>query len=649
MGKINILEKHVAELIAAGEVVERPSSAVKELVENCIDAGASCITVEIRHGGITFIRVTDNGCGIAREDVPTAFIRNATSKIKSSTDLDRIGTLGFRGEALASICAVARVELITCEKGNDLGTRYEINGGEQQFFDDFGCPEGTTIIVRDLFYNVPARMKFLKKDVSEANAVAGVVDRIALSHPEVSFNFIRDGKKTLSTPGNGDLYACVYSVYGRDFAKTLVPIDYELNGIKVTGFVSKPLDARGSRSMQHFFLNGRYVKTRTAMAAMEEAFKNSIMVGKFPACVMFLETPLDAVDVNVHPAKIEVRFLDEKVIFNAVYYAVSAAISKNDKPRVVSFEKSKPSPKLDDKKNITEDKFTYVPQKKNDVIKNELTFLDIESQEYDKPLKIPEISKSDDDQPEVFIPRRLNLHANEKITEKLPEKKIEPEIKSAFDAIKIESQVQMPLPDNLNSFKKPENEKKFNVIGEAFKTYVIVEESDDQLLIIDKHAAHERLIFEKLKSQNRQIYSQTLISPCFITLSKEEYDVILDNVEILRDAGFAIEDFGSSMIKVSEVPSYISSDDFEPIILEVAGHLKQNKKDITTAKLDWLYHNIACRAAIKAGVPLKKEEMIALVNQLRENPEIKYCPHGRPVFIVMRKRDLEKQFGRINS
>lgn len=628
MGKINILDKHVAELIAAGEVVERPSSAIKEMVENCIDAGASCITVEIRSGGITFMRVTDNGCGISREDVPKVFIRNATSKIKNSTDLESIGTLGFRGEALASICAVAKVELITCVDGDEIGTRYEINGGKEEFFDDFGCAAGTTIIVRDLFYNTPARMKFLKKDVSEANSVAGVMDRIALSHPEISFNFIRDGKKTLSTPGDGDLYSCIYSVYGREFVKTLVPLDYELDGIKVTGFVSKPLDARASRSMQHFFLNGRYIKTRTAMAAMEEAFKNSIMIGKFPACVMFIEVPLDTVDVNVHPAKIEVRFSDERVIFNAVYYAVVAAISKNDEPRRMSFENEKEIPKqvFEPKKfSVFEQKpveknFTYTPLKKSVIVDQE----------------------ESEDEPEVFIPKKVNLHIDKQTIENQKIIKVEkkPEINehNVNFATEEVSQQKIIQPD-IN----------VNVIGEAFRTYVIVEDSDDQLLIIDKHAAHERMIFEKLKSQDRKIYSQTLLSPVVITLDKEEYDAIISNVEVLEKAGFDVEDFGSSMIKIKAVPVYIANEDFRNPILEIASYLKQNKKDVTTTKLDWLYHNIACRSAIKAGDSLKEQEMLQLVRQLKENPDIKYCPHGRPVFIVVKRKDLEKQFGRING
>lgn len=639
MGKINILDKHVAELIAAGEVVERPSSAIKEMVENCIDAGASCITVEIRSGGITFMRVTDNGCGISREDVPKVFIRNATSKIKNSTDLENIGTLGFRGEALASICAVAKVELITCVNGDKIGTRYEINGGKEEFFDDFGCAAGTTIIVRDLFYNTPARMKFLKKDVSEANSVAGVMDRIALSHPEISFNFIRDGKKTLSTPGDGDLYSCIYSVYGREFVKTLVPLDYELDGIKVTGFVSKPLDARASRSMQHFFLNGRYIKTRTAMAAMEEAFKNSIMTGKFPACVMFIEVPLDTVDVNVHPAKIEVRFSDERVIFNAVYYAVAAAISKNDEPRKMTFEGDK-----ENSKQVFKPKKVSMPETKP--VEKSFVYTPFKSESLEKSVMVNQ--EKEEDEPEVFIPQKSNLHIDKLNVEKQKIVKVEKKPEICESNANFEPEVlESDRPKCLEQ-KVIQPKINVNVIGEAFRTYVIVEDGDDKLLIIDKHAAHERMIFEKLKNQDRKIYSQTLLSPVVITLDKEEYDAIISNVETLEKAGFDVEDFGSSMIKIKAVPVYIANEDFRNPILEIASYLKQNKKDVTTTKLDWLYHNIACRSAIKAGDSLKEQEMLQLVRQLKENPDIKYCPHGRPVFIVVKRKDLEKQFGRIN-
>ncbi|MFQ9952786.1 MAG: DNA mismatch repair endonuclease MutL, partial [Clostridium sp.] len=351
MGKIHVLDKHVAELIAAGEVVERPSSVIKEVVENAIDAGATSITVEIQHGGTTFMRVTDDGCGIAREDVPKAFIRHATSKVYQQDDLDHIGTLGFRGEALASICAVSKVTLLTRTQEELAGTHYQIDGGESESgCEDAGCPVGTTLVIRDLFYNTPARMKFLKKDVSEANAVAGVVDRIALSHPEISIRFIRDGKNQLQTPGDGQLKSCIYAVYGKEFTGGLIPVDYQLDGVKVTGFVSKPSASRPTRSMQHFFINGRYVKSRTAMAALEEAFKGSIMVGKFPSCVLHLEISCEAVDVNVHPAKIEVRFINERPIFEAVYHGVKSALLAGDSRSELSFSKKVPSHAMDKKK-----------------------------------------------------------------------------------------------------------------------------------------------------------------------------------------------------------------------------------------------------------------------------------------------------------
>ena len=334
MGKINVLEKHIAELIAAGEVVERPSSVVKELVENSIDAGAKNITVEIRNGGVRYIRVTDNGHGIEKDDIRKAFLRNATSKIKLEDDLNSIATLGFRGEALASICAVSKVELITRTEDQNIGTRYEIFGGEEVSFSEYGCPQGTTFIVRDLFYNTPARMKFLKKDVSEANAVGKILNMVALSHPEVGIKFIRDGRLDLNTPGDGKIQSAIYAVYGKNFVSSLIEISYTLNGVTVSGFINNPNSARPNRSMQHFFINGRYVKTRTAMAALEEAYKGSIMVKKFPSCVLYINVPVSAVDVNVHPSKVEVRFIDEKPIFDVIYHGVKSTLMKNE-PQIV--------------------------------------------------------------------------------------------------------------------------------------------------------------------------------------------------------------------------------------------------------------------------------------------------------------------------
>ncbi|HBM99028.1 MAG TPA: DNA mismatch repair endonuclease MutL, partial [Ruminococcus sp.] len=338
MGVINVLDKHVAELIAAGEVVERPASVIKELIENSIDAGAKNITVEIKNGGTTFMRVADDGCGIWKDDIKVAFLRHATSKVKLESDLDCISTLGFRGEALASICAVSRLQLITRNKNEDIGTCYEINGGEEVSFDDAGCPIGTTFVIRDLFYNIPARAKFLKKDVSEGNAVSNIIDKTALSHPEIAFTYIRDGKQVLKTFGDGKLLSAIYSVFGRDFANGLIPVEYQLDAIKVYGYVSKPQNSRPNRNMQNFFINGRYVKTRTAMAAVEEAFKGSVMVGKYPSCVLNIEVPFEMIDVNVHPAKIEVRFINERPVFDTVYHAIKSSLLKNDSRKNANFK-----------------------------------------------------------------------------------------------------------------------------------------------------------------------------------------------------------------------------------------------------------------------------------------------------------------------
>lgn len=630
LGKINVLNKHIAELIAAGEVVERPSSVIKELVENCIDAKATSITVEIKDGGTTFMRVTDNGSGLYKDDVPKAFLRNATSKVKTQGDLDNISTLGFRGEALASICAVAKVELITCVKGEKTGTRYEINGGEEVFYDDFGCAYGTTIIVRDIFYNTPARMKFLKKNVSEANSIAGVLDRVALSHPDVSIKFIRDGKQTLSTPGNGDLYSCIYSVYGKQFVETLIPLSYEYNEVKVSGYVSLPTKSRASRSMQHFFINGRYVKTRTAMVALEEAFKHSIMTGKFPACVMFIEVPFDCVDVNVHPAKIEVRFADERPVFEAVYHGVKSALLKGD---------VLPDLQMGNAKTDIQDIAPIIDE---------------------FPVKkAQEKTVDDDDSPEVFVPKRANILPKPDIinipstVKTLPDETIKKEVSKPKIEVREEKviepyrEVTIEKQTSIFEEKKKENKNDIRVIGEVFKTYIVTETSDGQILLIDKHAAHERIIYEKIKSERHEEHAQVLLIPKTVTLDKEEYNAVISNLDVIRKTGFEVEDFGSSMVRVRTAPIYLTPEDIEPSIVEMASYLKQNKKDVTTNKIDWIYHNVSCRAAIKAGTPLKQEEMLALVKTLKENEKIRYCPHGRPVFITIKKRDIEKQFGRI--
>lgn len=655
--KINVLPKHLAELIAAGEVVERPASIVKEIMENAIDAGADKITLEIQRGGITYIRITDNGCGISRQDVRKAFVSHATSKIATEDDLNSILTLGFRGEALASIAAVARVEMMTRAEGDDIGTRYVIEGGEELLIDDAGCPQGTTLIVRDIFYNTPARMKFLKKDVTEANAIAGIVDRIALSHPEVSIRFIRDGKDALFTTGDGKLESAIHSVLGKDFARTLIPADYELNGIRVSGFISKPFNARPNRSMQFFFLNSRFIKTRTGLVALEEAYKNQIMVGKFPACVLNIEANAQSVDVNVHPAKTEVRFADEKLIFNAVYYCAKSALEKGDnrvqasiQPKTQQFVQRQfmPQPVSGQQIKIYEQQLEKVSK---DNFWQKTT-----ADEYRQPPKqetlrkeIPQqmlvrddsVFKVERDEPDL-IPEQpkpqITVEVREEVLTVIPEEpKPEPNVVPqeqvvSFEAVEEKEEI-------------PEAEP-YRVIGEAFKTYILVEQGQ-KLLLIDKHAAHERMLFEKFRAAQDSIETQMLLVPVTVTLSKDEYSAVLENVDLLAKAGYRIEDFGNGMVILNECPTAVAQGDLASVVMELAGYLADNRRELIPEKLDWIYHSTACRAAIKAGDKTSDYELNIFVERLLNNPDIRYCPHGRPVLIELTKHDIEKNFGRI--
>lgn len=676
MGKINVLDKHVAELIAAGEVVERPSSVIKELVENAIDAGASSVTVEIKNGGVTYMRVTDNGCGIARGDVPKAFLRHATSKVRLQDDLDKIGTLGFRGEALASVCAVSHVELMTCAEEETLGTRYQISGGEEEALEDAGCPKGTTIIVRDLFYNVPARIKFLKKDVSEANAVANVMDKIALSHPEVAFTFLRDGKQALKTPGDKKLLSAVYSVYGREFANGLMPVEYSLNGVSVSGYVSKPVNARPNRNMQNFFINGRFVKSRTAMAALEEACKGSVMVGKFPACVLHIQISCEAVDVNVHPAKIEVRFINERPVFDAVYHAVKSALLNKDETKVASFLPKQGTGK---KSNLFEIK-PEPPKAGTEQDSFEMPDTHGSREKNADAAKTGAPADPGEEEPQMFVPKKhsfggtaLHDSANPfdlykgviKVSRNMfnanafdmEEEKPEPPL--AYEAYKEAHKKQDKAPVSAKEEIKTEQEAEepaalleqepvsTKFIGEAFQTYIIIEKSPDELMLIDKHAAHERLIYEKLKKDKGKGCAQYLLEPVKVTLSKLEYDAVLQNAVLLDEAGFEISDFGAGMVLVRSAPQYLTHDDIEPAVIEMAGYLLQNKNDINSQHMDWIYHNVSCRAAIKAGNLSHPQELIDLARRLEEDSTIRYCPHGRPISIIIKRREIEKQFGRV--
>ncbi len=618
MGKINKLPKNIWELIAAGEVVERPASVVKELLENSIDAGADKITVEIANGGIRYIRITDNGCGISRDDVPLAFLSHATSKISKADDLDAIDTLGFRGEALASVAAVSRTQMLTKTADEAVGTRIEIQGGEQTSLDDAGCPNGTTIIIRDLFYNTPARMKFLKSDKSEGMAVAGIVDKIALSHPEISIRFIKDGKETLCTNGGG-LKNAVYAVFGKEFSDSLLSVDYELNGVTVEGFISKPFFSRGSGSMQMFYINDRFIKSKTASAAINESYKNSIMVGRYPACVLFLKTAPELVDVNVHPAKTEVRFSNEKAIFDAVYYAVKSTLS-NDVSRVQAQIKPKRSADI-----LT----AVLPE----AIQTE--FSEIPAVDFTEPKKTADV---------ILPPVKK---------EKVTFNSTPADTYNADDEIDLSVKTAVTDDAEVTPAEAPEKEVvskdgglSFKYLGEAFKTYIFAE-YNGKLVIIDKHAAHERMLYNRLKKDNGSNGSQMLLRPVSVTLSKEEYTAVCDNLETISNAGFEIENFGDGSVIVRACPLNLEKEDVTEIITEIAGYLISNKKDILPEKLDWVYHSVACRAAIKGGNKSTDYELIEFTKQLLADESIRYCPHGRPVLVELTKREIDKQFGRV--
>ena len=662
MAAIQVLPKHIAELIAAGEVVERPASVIKELLENAIDAGASAITVEIRNGGVSYMRVTDNGSGIAKEDVPKAFLSHATSKLHTTKDLDAIFTLGFRGEALASIAAVSHVELLTRQNGEETGTAYAISGGEQERYEDAGCPLGTTIVVRDLFYNTPARMKFLKRDVSEANAVADVVERLSLSHPEISFRFIREGRQTMITPGDSKLLSVIYAVFGRVFAESLLPVSYTLDGVEVTGYVSRPTAARPSRAMQYFFLNNRTIRSRAIAASMENAFKNAIMIGRFPACVLHLKVPAQFVDVNVHPAKTEVRFSDERRISSCVYYAVRSAVETEDMHKKVDLDKvaRKTKPVATQLQMVEDDP---MPKKKQDFWSQmpasqyraepqktaQKTQQSFKQQAPAQPAKVS--------QPEQKRGLSVAAPASAPIAAKQQE---EPDVLSSFR----KKQQQQKLQQSASAQPQPQSDVKpqpvaqtvkvtenpaprpLRLIGEAFKTYILCE-YDGKLCIIDKHAAHERILFNKLRETKKEDARQVLLAPVQIPLSREEYHMILSSLEVFTTCGFLIEDFGNNCVVARECPMLLDTDDVQDVVLEIADNLLKHKTDIQAEKINRIYETAACKAAIKAGNKNSTAELKALAERVLYHDDVRYCPHGRPVLIEMSRYEMEKQFGRI--
>lgn len=656
MSKIKVLPKEIAELIAAGEVVERPASVIKELMENAIDAGSSSVTVEIKNGGITYIRVTDNGCGISREDIRNAFISHATSKISTRDDLYAIGTLGFRGEALASIAAVSNVEVLTRTTEEETGTRYCISAGEETLVDDAGCPLGTTIVVRDLFFNTPARMKFLKKDVSEANAVAGIVDKIALSNPDVSIRFIREGKSALFTSGSGDLRTAAYEIFGKDFADGLIEADYSFESVKISGLVSKPTKSRPNRNMQFFFVNGRLVKSGTASAALSEAYKNSIMVGKFPYCVLNITTAPGLVDVNVHPAKIEVRFANERTVFSAVYYAAKNALEHRDEAPKVTIPRTAQTELFEPVRPKTEQ--MRLPEKQPDFW-NRMSSSEYRSaQQPEKPTYQQPAAREDiitvaspDKKPETAdsepstIQHFLDAQRAKKEETAVIEADIRPELSEKAATLPDEKPEETARALNTAVDEKPA-ELPVTVIGEAFKTYIIVQQGES-IFLVDKHAAHERMLFNELVKNDSKRSTQMLLTPITVTLSKEEYSSVLDNLDMLMQAGFAVEDFGYSVVIVRECPMEISADEVADVVAELAGYLVENRQKLISEKKEWLFSLMACKAAIKGGMYTTEYERELFIKRLFASPEIRYCPHGRPVMIEITRRELEKNFGRV--
>lgn len=652
MAKVQILSKETSELIAAGEVIERPSSIVKELIENSIDSGATAITVEIKHGGISYLRVTDNGCGIEYEDVPTAFLRHATSKIRDKADLDSILTLGFRGEALASICAVAKVDVLTKIPDEQFGTHYTINGGAEKEYERTGCPDGTTIIIRDIFYNVPARLKFLKKDVAEGNAIASIVDKIAISHPEIAFKFIRDNRQEFITPGDGELYSSVYAVMGKQFAASMIPVDYELNGIKIDGFTVKPLFGRPNRTMQHFFINGRYVKSLVCTRSLEHAYQNSIMEGKFPSCVLRLTIPPSILDVNVHPAKIEVRFTDERIIADSIFFAVKNAILLDSKPVEINIKK----PAVDYRKPLPEEPPQYTQMKiQPEPVVQEIKPVYVEPtpecyvtpqrhipvmpiKREEKPLSVTSVINETVKEDIVNIPYDI---PSEPINDETPIEQLKPVEDMQFKYISETSfeKKQVIQPE-------PQKEIYFRVIGEVFKNYIIAEVEGD-IVFIDKHAAHERILFEKLKSGKQKLVCQMLLNSPEVLLDFEEFNALIQNKDFVSEMGFEFEISGSSKVTVNGIPSILDGCDPSDLIIELARNLSDNKANPMPEILDDMYHTFACKAAIKANDINTLSELSVIVKTILTDERIRYCPHGRPVMFKLTKRELEKQFKRI--
>ena len=718
MAVIHVLDKHTAELIAAGEVVERPASVVKELLENSIDAGATQVTVSIESGGVKLIEISDNGTGIDAEYIPTAFIRHATSKIEKPDDLNSIHTLGFRGEALASIASVARVELLTRTEVDEFATCYRIAGGEEQGREPAARAVGTTIRVQDLFYNTPARMKFLKKDSSEGTFVADNVGHVALSHPEVSVKFIREGKLQYVTPGDGQLRSAAYAVLGREFSRDLIEVHSEEGLYRVSGLITPPKSCRASRSMQHFYINGRYVRNRTMMAGMEMAFKGTMMQGKFPGGILLLEMPADLVDVNVHPAKVEVRFARENDIFDVVYHAVKLALAQpGTGERLFTFdadEKSENEKTIDKKieNDVKKNNFTglsaiipgqadpgTLPQQRREPAKTEerpalrpepvgkaaptavprwqsgtqnapmldpfvtLHSPETESPRTAEPFRAAASEAQLDVEPELAGQENAKIHAAQDHMAAWDTVSAVQENKSAPSASEIpdgpaeqkraaaacpaeELPAEAAEPEQLNFDPTAGQPEPLHYVGEVFKTYILAERGDE-LCLIDKHAAHERQLYEKLAASYGNVPGQLLLEPAAIDLSAEEKQALLDNIPLLENAGLEIADFGGNTVVLRAVPADVEPQNAESLLVEIANKLLKGGHDALNEHTEWVLHSISCRAAIKAGDKSSPQELLALAEKILSGEVPPFCPHGRPCVLKLTRKELEKQFGRI--
>ena len=656
MPHIRQLEPHVADLIAAGEVVERPASVVKELVENAMDAGCSAVAVEIRRGGMGLIRVVDNGCGIAPEELPSAFLRHATSKLRTPEDLGRISTLGFRGEALAAISAVSRVEIVTRQRGAAGGASLRLEGGVPGTVEEAGAPEGTVISVRDLFYNTPARLKFMRKDSAETAAVAGLMQHLALSHPDVSFKFIKDGVEALHTPGDGKLLSAVYAALGRDFAGGLVPAEGRGGDIAVSGFVTAPLQGRGSRAMQIFFVNGRFIKSQLLTAALEEGYRSQIMKGKFPGCVLSVTLPVAAVDVNVHPAKTQVKFAREREVFDAVYHTVLDSLAKRGGPL------SAPEPRAAEAVNPRRDFFQSMdaktfrrqgagsaPEKAprpgwNTEWRAPARLSDSQGEAAYRAPAVPGRGGGDTPAPAPSASPRTAVPAPGPavLTPGTPEPKAAPERPRRPFVPAIPAERQLPeLPGQ--QAMEPAREAPWRIAGEVLRTYIVCESEDGCVYLIDKHAAHERINFDRLKSAEVPPMRQTLLQPVAAELSREDGALLLENLPLLEQLGFGCEDFGGGAVLVREVPADIGAEDVSATLEELAESLRTGRS--AEERRENLLHTMACKAAVKGGWTSDPAELRVLVERVQSG-EVRYCPHGRPVAVKLTRYELEKMFKR---